>query len=233
MLGTVVNAAAIILGSIIGITTKGRISEKYQHIVSLATSLAVLFVGLSGAIGKLILPEAHPILFVASLVIGGLIGTMIDIDGKVQKLGDALEHRFGGSEKSISKSFVTASLLFCVGSMAILGSIESGIQGVHTTLYTKSILDGIYSVIFASTLGIGVLFSAAAVFIYQGSITLMAGFIQPYINADMLRELSIVGGILITGLGIDMLGIKRIKVGNLLPAMLVPIIYYGALEIFV
>lgn len=231
MLGTIVNAAAIILGSTIGIITKGKISEKYQHTVSLATSLAVLFVGLSGAIGKLILPEAHPILFVASLVIGGLAGTMADIDGKVQKLGDLLESKFGSGEKSVSKSFVTASLLFCVGSMAILGSIESGIQGVHTTLYTKSILDGIYSIIFASTLGIGVLFSAGAVFIYQGSITLMAGFIQPYITADMLRELSIVGGILITGLGIDMLGIKRIKVGNFLPAMLVPVIYYGVINI--
>ena len=132
----------------------------------------------------------------------------------------------------IFKSFVAASILYCTGSMAIMGSIESGINHDYAILFTKSIMDGIYSVIFASTLGIGVAFSAVSVFLYQGAITILAGFAQPYLTGDIMREISIVGGILIAGIGIDMLGIRKINVGNLLPAVFVPVVYYVFIYLF-
>lgn len=226
MLGTIVNSLAIIAGSIVGLLLKSRFNDKVQNIITQATGLAVLFLGISTALTEMAKPERSPILFVFSLVIGGIIGQAIDIEKHLKKLGDLLESKFANSKSSVSRSFVSASLLFCVGSMAILGSLESGISGNHTTLITKSILDGTSSIVFASSMGFGVLFSAGAVFIYQGAITLMASFIQPFITEDMLRELTLVGGILITGLGIDLLGIKKISAANLLPSLLIPVIYY-------
>lgn len=232
MLGTIVNTLAIIFGSLLGIIVKGKFKQNYQILITQAVGLSVLFIGISGALSKLLNPKANPILFIISLVIGAIIGEFFDIEGKLSKFGNYLESKFKGNENSISKSFVSGSLLFCVGTMAILGSLESGLQGVHNTLYAKSILDGVMSVIFASTLGIGVLFSSVTVFIYQGIITMFASFIQPYFTDDMIREMSIVGGILISGLGLDLLNIKKIKVGNLLPSILIPIIYYAILKIF-
>lgn len=226
MLGTIINSIAIIIGSVAGLILKSKFTQKYQDIVSQATGLAVLFLGISTALNQMMKPEANSILFIISLVIGGLIGQAIDIDNKLKNLGDFIESKFENSQSTVSKSFVSASLLFCVGSMAILGSIESGLSGNHTTLITKSILDGISSIVFASTMGFGVLFSSVAVFIYQGSITLLASFIQPYITEDILRELTMVGGMLITCLGIDLMGLKKMNVANLLPSLFVPVIYY-------
>ncbi len=229
MLGTIVNAAAIILGGILGLIIKGRFTPRFQEIVTQATGLAVIFIGAGGAIQQLMLPERSSVLFVISLVLGGLTGEALDIEGRLKRLGDKLE-ALCGANGGVSKSFVSASLLFCVGSMAILGSIQSGLQRDYSTLFTKSILDGVYAIIIASSLGFGVLFSAVSVFVYQGAITVAAGFIEPYINADILREMSLVGGILIAALGIDMLGIRKMKVGNLLPSVAVPVIYYGILH---
>ncbi len=227
MLGTIVNTIAIIFGTLFGILIKGGLKVKYQVIVKQAVGLAVLFLGASSAIGKMTLPEANPLLFIISLIIGGIVGTLLDIEGKLAKLGDCLQSKFGGGKSTISKAFVTSSLLFCVGTMAILGSLESGIQGVHNTLFAKSVLDGVMSVVLASSLGIGVILSAVTVFVYQGTITLLAAYIGPFLTNDMIREISIVGGILITGLGLDVLEIKTVSVGNLLPAILVPVIYYA------
>lgn len=226
MLGTIVNSVAIVVGALLGLVIKGRFTQRFQEIVTQATGMAVIFIGISGAVTQLMKPECNSVLFVASLVIGGLIGEALNIEDKLKKLGDFLEG-LCGANGGVSKSFVSASLLFCVGSMAILGSIQSGLQHDHTTLFTKSILDGVTSIIFASSMGFGVLFAAVSVFIYQGAITLLAGVIEPYITENILREMSLVGGILITALGIDMLGLRKMKVGNLLPAIAVPVIYYG------
>lgn len=226
MLGTIINSSAIIIGGILGLILKSRFTKKYQEIVSQATGISVLFLGISTALNQMFKPDVNSVLFIFSLVIGGLIGQLIDIEERLKLLGDFIEKRFSNEENTISKSFVSSSLLFCVGSMAILGSIESGISNNHTTLITKSILDGTCSIVFASTMGYGVLFSAVAVFIYQGTITLLAGIIQPYITEDILRELTLVGGILITGIGINLLEIKKLKVGNLLPSLFIPVIYY-------
>lgn len=226
MLGTIVNTIAVIVGGTIGVLIKGGIKEKYKDIIMQALALAVLFIGASSTIKGMLDKDVEPVLYILSLVIGCGLGTWWDIDHKLQNLGDLLQSKIGGKGSNISTGFVTTSLIFCVGTMSILGSLESGIQGVHTTLFVKSVLDGVSSVIFASTLGIGVVFSAGAIFIYQGSLTMLASFIQPYLTPDMIREISIVGGILIFALGLNLLEIKKIKVANMLPAIFIPVVYF-------
>lgn len=226
MLGTIVNTAAILAGGLVGLLIKGGLKEKYKNIVMQALALCVIFVGASSALKGLMDENAEAILFIISLVIGSGIGEFLGIENKLQSMGDYIQSKTGGKESNISQGFVTASLMFCVGTMAILGSLESGISGNHTTLFVKSVLDGTSSIIFASTLGIGVLISGVSVFLYQGALTLCASFIQPYLTSDMIREISIVGGIMIFALGLNMMEIKKIKVGNMLPAIVIPIIYY-------
>lgn len=227
MLGTIVNVIAIVVCAIIGLIIKGRFNKRMQEITTQATGLAVLFVGASGVFQRMITEPCNSVLFVISLVIGGLVGTAIDIEGKMKKIGDWIESKCKGGEGSVSRSFVAASILYCTGTMAILGSINSGIYHDYAILFTKSVLDGVYAIIFASTMGFGVMFAAVSVLVYQGVITLLAGFVEPYLTGDIMREISLVGGILITGLGIDMLGLRKVNVANLLPAVVVPVIYYA------
>jgi len=228
MLGTTVNALAIFCGALVGMFLKNGLKEDYKQIVFHGVSLAVLFIGASGAIGNMIQPSSHPILFIISLILGGLIGQWWNIELRLENLGDYLQSKMQKGDKgdNISQGFVSASLLFCVGTMAIMGALESGLQGVHKTLFAKSVLDGVTSILLSSTLGIGVALAGVSVFIYQGAITLLAQWIEPYMTADMIREISTVGGILIFAIGLNMLEIKRIKVGNLLPAIFIPILYY-------
>ncbi len=232
MLGTIVNAIAIILGGGLGLILKGGIKERYSTLITQAQGMAVVFVGASGAITNMQQEGANPILFVISLVIGACLGEWINIEYRLEQLGKYVESKMKGGSSNVALGFVTASLLYCIGSMAILGSIESGVNGDHSILYVKSTLDGVLSIVLASSLGVGVLFSAASVFIYQGCITMGAMWLQPYITADMLREIGIVGGILITIIGTNLLGVTKIKVGNLLPAVAVPVIYYALIALF-
>jgi len=230
MLGTVVNATVILVGGAIGLLLRSGISDPYKKVIMQAICLSVLFIGAASTLGNLLKPDAHPILFIICMVIGGAAGEWIGVEDKLKALGDFFEGRFAGGDKgSFSKGFISASILFCVGSMAILGSFQSGTQGDHSILFAKSVLDGVTSIIFASTWGPGVLLSAVSVFVYQGVLTLGAQAAEPYMSADMLREISIVGGVLITAIGIDMLGMCKIKVGNFLPAVFVPVIYYGVI----
>lgn len=227
MFGTIVNTLVVLLGSIFGLFIKGGLKDRYKDIIMDAIPLAVLFIGASGAISNMIKPEANPILFIVSLVLGAIIGEFFDIDKGFNALGNFIQKKLSKNENSnISQGFVASSLLFCVGSMSILGSLESGLQGVHKILLAKSVLDGVTATIMATTLGIGVSLSAFTILIYQGSITLMAGYIQPYLSNDMIRELSIVGGILIFALGLNMMNLKKIKVANLLPSLVIPVIFY-------
>ena len=228
MLGTIVNALAILCGALLGMLLRNGLKEDYKQIVFHGVSLAVLFIGASGAVGNLIQPSSHPILFILSLITGGLLGQWWNIELRLEHLGHLIQSKLqkGSKGGNLSQGFVSASLLFCVGTMAIMGSLESGLQGVHKTLFAKSILDGVTSVILSSTLGIGVALAGVSVFIYQGLITLLAQWIEPYMTADMIREISTVGGILIFAIGINMMEIKKIKVGNLLPAIFIPVLYY-------
>ncbi|NLG84848.1 MAG: DUF554 domain-containing protein, partial [Firmicutes bacterium] len=173
-------------------------------------------------------PRAEPLLFIISLVLGGILGEALGLETRLERLGTRLQARFARGEggERFAEGFVSASLLFCVGAMAIVGSIQDGLKGAPRVLFAKSLLDGVTSLIMASSLGPGVLFSAFAVLFYQGSITLLAMASSVGVNQDLLREMSIVGGILIFAIGLDMLGIKKTKVGNLLPAIFIPLLYY-------
>lgn len=225
MTGTFVNFIAILIGSGAGLLLKNGLNERIKAIITQAIGLIVLFSGMSGSISRMIQPEANTVVFILSLVIGGIIGEMLQIDKRFDSVSKSIDQKFGGGNP-VSIGFMRATMLFCIGAMAIVGSIESGITGNHQTLFAKSVIDGITAVILASTYGIGVLFSALAVLIYQGSITLLSIYIEPYLTSEMIRELSIVGGILIACLGLDILGIKKLKVENFIPAIFVPIFYY-------
>lgn len=221
MLGTIVNSVAIILGSILGVLLNKGIKDEYKNTIMDGVGLTVILIGIMGA-----LDTENIILMTISMVVGSIIGEALGIEKKLDKLGSSLEKSFGKGNSNFSKGFVTASLVFCVGAMAIVGSLESGLQGNNSTLFAKSILDGISSIIFASTLGIGVGFSALAVFLYQGTITLLASSVRDLLTPEVINEMSAVGGLLIGAIGINILGLKKIKVGNMLPAIFIPLLYF-------
>lgn len=221
MLGTIVNVITIIIGSFIGIILKNGIKDEYKETIMNGIGLAVVIIGITGGI-----KTENTVLVIASLVLGSIIGEIISIEYKLDQLGNNMEKKLGKGDSNFSKGFVTASLVYCIGAMAIVGSLESGLSGNHETLFAKSMLDGISAIIFASTLGIGVAFSAIPVLIYQGSITLLANLIKDVLTPEVILEMSAVGGILILGIGINILGLKKIKVGNMLPAIFIPILYY-------
>lgn len=226
MLGNYVNTITVIIGCLLGLLVQKGLHEKYKMIIMQAIGLSVLFVGATVTIGGLLDPDSEPVLFIISLVIGGALGELIGIEKALDKLGLMLQNKVGSQQSNIAEGFVTASLLFCVGTMAVIGSLDSGLRGDHTMLYAKSVIDGITAMILASTLGVGVIFSAAVVFIYQGAIIIFAGLLEPLLTIDVIREISIIGGILIFGIGLSMMEIKRIKTVNLLPAIIVPVFYY-------
>ena len=221
MLGTIVNAIAIIAGSILGLVFKGGIPKKYHVTIMQAISLAVILIGL-----RMAFKTEGILLVVFSLVIGSLMGELLRIEDRLENFGKLLEKRFSKGGNGLAKGFVVTSLIFCVGSMAIVGSLESGLSGNHQTLFAKSALDGFSSIIFASLFGIGVLFSSISVFIYQGFITMAASLIKPFLVSAVINQMSAVGGLLIMAIGFNLLEIQKIKVGNMLPAIFIPLIYY-------
>ncbi len=229
MLGTIVNAAAIIAGSILGLLFSKGISDKYKEIVLSGVGLCVILVGIKSS-----LVTNNLLIVIFSIVLGSLIGEWIGIEKRLEQLGAFLERKVSeksGDSSSIARGFVTASLLFCVGSMAVVGSLESGLTGSHQTLFAKSVLDGIMSIVLASAMGIGVLFSGIAVFIYQGIITLAAASLKDLLVPETIEQMSSVGGLLILALGLNMLKITQIRVGNMLPAIFLPLLYYAILQL--
>ncbi len=221
MWGTIVNAIAVVVGTTLGCVLKKGIPEKVQRVIMQGLGLCVLVIGITSAI-----KTENTLLFVISVALGAAIGKSIGIEDGLDRLGQKVQDRFSsGGNSNIAEGFVTATLIFCVGAMAILGSIESGVNNNHEILYIKSMLDGIAAMIFASTLGFGVGLSAFAVLIYQGIITLSASFIAPILTDQILLEISAVGGVLIMGIGFNLLNIKKIHVGDMLPAIFIPPIY--------
>lgn len=221
MLGTIVNALAIIGGSVVGFLFKGGIPERINDTVMKGLALCILIIGVTGAV-----KSENMLLVICSIVIGGVIGEVFDIDKALKRLGNAIEAKLNGRGGSISEGFVTASLVYCVGAMAIVGSLESGLKGNHSILFTKAMLDGISAIMFTSTLGIGVALSSVSVFLYQGAITMGSSFLQGILTTAVVTEISAVGSILIMGLGFNMMGSAKIKVANMLPSVIVPIIYF-------
>ncbi len=216
MLGTIVNAVTVIVGSLLGLLLKKGIPSKISDIVMKAVGLCVFYVGFTGALeGK------NTLVMIISMAIGAVVGSLLDLDEKLQKLGLFFEKKFSksGEKGTVAEGFVTASLLFCVGAMAIVGPLQSGLSGDNSTLYTKSILDGISSVIFASQFGGGVILSAGAVFVYQGAIAILAQWVAPFLSDAAICEMTCVGSLMIIGLAFNMIGITKLKVMNLVPAI--------------
>jgi hypothetical protein len=220
MLGTIVNVAAIATGVSLGLVFKKGISENAQNTIMHGLGMAILLIGF-----KIAWQTQNELIPILSLAAGGLLGEFIGIENKLEKLGLWLEKKVGSNSGSVAKAFVSASLIYCIGAMAIMGAIEDGLTGNPKTLYAKSAIDGITAIIFGSTMGIGVIFSTIPVFIYQGSITLLADFLKVFLTDAMITEMNATGGLLIVGIGFNILGIKKINVGNLLPAVVFAIIF--------
>jgi len=227
VLGTFVNTFAIVFGSLIGLAFSRFIPNKIANTLIHGVAFAVMLIGL-----KMAWKENNFIILMCSLAVGGVIGEIIGIEDRINGLGKWLEHRFPRSGMGVSKGFVATTLLYCVGSMAVVGSLESGLTGNHDILFAKSVLDGMASVIFAASLGVGVLFSAASVFLYQGCITMGASLLKLFLTDPVISQMSAVGGLLIVAMGFNMLDIVKIKVANLLPAIFLPLIYFMIVQLF-
>lgn len=222
--GSVVNAAAIVIGSLIGCMLHSRFPERIRTIVFQGLGLCVLLIGFQMAF------KAQNILVVLfSILLGGIIGELVRLDTLFERLGNAVKKRIGSANPKFTEGLVSASLIFCIGALAIVGSIEEGIRDNPTVLYTKSILDGFASIALASSFGSGVLFSAIPVLLYQGGITIGAGYVESYLSPLIIDQLSATGGLLIAGIGIILLEIKDIRIANLLPSLaLVPLLTWIA-----
>jgi len=214
MWGTLVNTASIIVGGFIGTVFHRTLPQRFQAIIFQGMGLFVVVLGISMSIKM-----EHTLVSVFSLLLGGLAGELLRLDQQINKFGEWLKRSFRYKNEKFTDGFVSASLIYCIGAMAVLGAIEEGTGKYPTILLTKSVMDGFSSIAFAAALGIGVIFSAASVAIYQGIITLITFLFADTLNMAIVNELSAVGGILIVGLGINMLEIKEIKVINLLPSL--------------
>lgn len=222
LLGSLVNSAAIILGGSIGLALKKGLSDRLSKAVMNALALCVLYIGVSG-----MLKGENVLITILSMVAGTLVGEWIDLDEKINQLGDMIENKVSSPDEkvSVSKGFVTASLLFCVGAMAIVGALQSGLTGNHDTLFAKSLIDGIASIVMASSLGFGVLLSAGLILIYEGGITLFANVLAPLLTDSVINEMTCVGSLLIVGLGLNMLKLTELKIMNYAPAVFFPILF--------
>lgn len=226
MFGTIVNAIAIVAGSLLGFFLfRGKLRENTNETIMKGLALTIFLIGLKNAwIGE------DMLLMIFSIVIGTFVGETVGLEEKLERLGKYVESKVEG--EGIARAFVTASLLFCVGSMAVLGALEGGLKNKHDILLAKSVLDGIISVMFAVTMGIGVIFSAVAVFLYQGAIVLGASFLRDFLTDPVIASLNGVGGLLIVALSLNMLKVSHIRVGNMLPSVLIPIFYEVGTKLF-
>jgi len=222
MLGVWANFFAVIAGGLLGTMLKGGIKEKYSQTINAGLALCVMLIGMSGA-----LKTQNTLLVIISIVVGSFLGELMRIEDGLDRLGVWAQKKFAKGDAGFANGFVNATLLFCVGAMAVVGSLEAGLSNKPDTLLAKSALDGVSAIIFASSFGIGVAFSTIPMTIYQGGIALLAGVLAPLLTDALINEMSAVGSILIIALSLNMLGMtkERIRVGNMLPAILVPCVY--------
>ena len=224
MIGTIVNTCTIIVGSIIGTILHHGIKEKYKEVLYTGLGLASLAIGLNATISHLTQSE-YPVLFIVSLAIGGVIGTAIDIDGRFKRLIDRLKRSEDGGNR-LADGLATAILLYCIGPLSMLGPVISALKGDHTFLFTNATLDFVSSTVFASTYGLGMILAAPVLFCWQGMFWLIAHISSTAVSDALMAELLIVGGLLITGSGLALLNLKDCKTLNLLPALLIPVIWF-------
>lgn len=225
MIGTIINTLAILIGSAVGSILKKGIKDEYQSALFTAMGFAAVALGVNAVVQNMS-NSIYPVLFIVSLAIGGLVGTVIDVDAKFNNL----VNRF--SKSNLSKGLSTAILLFCIGTLSILGPVESALNNNHTYLFTNATLDLVTSMALAATYGFGIAFAAVVLFIWQTSIYLSAQYIEPFLTDALMTEVSIVGGILILSSGLAILGIKETKSLNMLPALFIPVIWFGGLALF-
>jgi len=233
-LGTIVNFIAIIAGGAVGLLLRKVMSKRVTDTVLQGMGLAVVIVGISGALSASFVVmdgrnvTEHILFMIIALAIGAIIGELIKIEDKLEAFGKICERKLSkpGEASTFAQGFVTATLVFCVGSMAVVGSIEDGINQNSEVLFAKSAIDAVTAMAFASTMGIGVLFSAVSVGLYQGTITLLSFILAPYLEDFIIRQISLIGCVLIMAIGLNLLQVAKIKVGNMLPAMLVPVVYH-------
>lgn len=221
MIGTIVNTGAILLGSLIGSLFHRGLSEKMKTIMFQALGLAAMGIGISSFVDAM-QENTEPVLFIACIVVGGILGQLIDFDAKVKKI----QKKKAEHGNNIIDGITTASLLFCVGTLSILGPIESALYGDHTLLFTNAMLDGITSLILASTFGIGIMLTAGILFAWQSILYVLALLFGPFASAELLTQVSIIGGLLIMSTGMNILGMVKIKTINLIPALLMPLVYF-------
>ena len=225
MFGTLVNTVLIVFGTLIGTWLKKGIKEEYQGALFNAMGFAAVALGINALVQNM--PNSsYPVLFIVSLALGSFIGAACDLDGKF----NSLVGRFGQS--NLSKGLSTAILLFCIGTLSILGPIESALHANHTYLLTNATLDFVTSMALAATYGIGIMFAACVLFLWQGSIYLLAQYLEPFLTESLMTEVSIVGGVLIFASGLSILGIKDSKTLNMLPSLLVPVVWFVVLLLF-
>ena len=230
--GVLFNTLTVIAGSLIGLSFKKSVPKRLTDAVMCGIGLCTIYIGISGAISAGSDPEANPVMPIIAIALGVLIGTLLDIDGKLAKLGEKVEQRFSKNEGAagevskgkIAEGFVSACLLFCVGSMTIVGGINAGVSGDNTLYFTKGVLDFVSSTALSVSLGIGVLLSSAFVFCLQGGLVLAASLIEPLLTAHMISEMNCVGSLLIVVIGLNLMGITKIKVADYLPAILVALL---------
>lgn len=221
-LGTIANCGAIVIGSVIGLFLKKGLPEKWQETILSGIALCILIIGIQMA-----LKTQKIIITIFSLAIGAVLGESLDIEGKMNRLGiwvGEMVTKGEGSAAAVAKGFVNASILYCTGAMAIVGSIQDGLANDHATLFAKATLDGLISIILTANLGFGVCLSAISVGFYQGSITMMASAIESFVDSTVLAELTAAGGIMIMAIGTNMLKVSQIRIGNLLPGVFVAVV---------
>ena len=225
MTGVLVNVATVIIGSCVGLIFKKGISKKYSDAVMTGIGLCTILIGIQG-----MLKGENVLVAIISMVLGAIAGTAVDIDKRLNSAGDFLSRKLKkgeGDKVGIAEGFVTASLLFCVGAMTIVGSLNSGLKGDHTMIYTKSVLDLFSSMMLSASLGIGVIFAAIFVFVFQGGIVLLAGVLEPLLSEGAIAEITCVGSLMILALGLNLTGLSKFKVANYLPALVfAPLVCY-------
>ena len=231
-LGTIINTAGVIVGGLIGLGLKNGIKKNMQDIMMQACGVATIFIGGAGALSKMLifqdgkLETQGTMLLIFSLVLGSLLGEWINIEQKMDLLGERIKKAVKAENDNLFvEGFVNVSLIICVGAMAIVGSVQDGISGDYSMLVAKAILDLIIVVVFAATYGIGAIFSAVPIFVYQGAITLAAAFLGSFVSEAMINDLSFIGSALIFCVGVNIGFGKKFRVGNMLPALIVPVLY--------
>jgi uncharacterized membrane protein YqgA involved in biofilm formation len=226
MLATIINALAIVAGSILGLLIRKGLSKRYEQAIFSAAGVITLVLGMQMAF-----KTTHILAFALAVLLGGLAGTLLDVEGAVLRLGEALKRRFvkGDDGQGFAFGFLSASVLYCSGAMAIVGSFKAGTEGDFSLILTKSVLDGFLSVLFASAMGPGVAFSALTVLVYQGLLTVASLWVKPFVSDLMLAELTAVGGALLVMIGVNLLELKKLKTGDFLPALLVMVLLVAAM----